>query len=99
MKSYKFVRPPSYWDAKAKAALRSAENEIVRLRTISERQSLMLATALKEKNELVVKASNEDVHYYVGQIQRLQLDLSAAHTQLNAVKTLAAQFFEALGVK
>lgn len=69
------------------------------LKRTSERQSAMLAQALKEKNDLSNKVTATDAEYYTSQIKRLQLDLSAAQTQLRAVRTLAKDFFEALGVK
>jgi hypothetical protein len=102
--SYEFVRPESYWHEKARQALREANVKILRLNQISQRQSAMLAQALKEKNDLLNKDKGYQCQYERGHresqelLKRTQLDLSAAQSQLRDIKTLATNFFRALGV-
>lgn len=73
--------------------------QLASLKATSELQSENLALALKEKNDLKKRVTSTDADYYVKQIKQLQLDLSGAQSQLRAVRTLAKDFFEALGVK
>lgn len=75
--------------------------EVSRLKRISERQSKMLAQALKEKNDLVNIATDkgyERSRYYEKQVAELQLQLSGALEELRELKKLARNFMKGLGV-
>jgi predicted nucleic acid-binding Zn-ribbon protein len=70
--------------------------EIARLKAISERQSAMLAQALKEKNDLLDRANNQNVEYYEGRIKSLQLDLSAVQQRYRDLRAAWRTFVQQL---
>jgi hypothetical protein len=72
--------------------------ELEILRKTSERQSEMLALALKEKNELLNKVTNVDRIMYTSAIDQLQSELSATRSELMEIKRAAANLFVKLGL-
>jgi hypothetical protein len=72
--------------------------ELEILRKTSERQSEMLALALKEKNELLNKVTNVDRIMYTSAIDQLQSELSATRSELMGIKRAAANLFVKLGL-
>ena len=79
---------------------RDLQAEIVRLKKISERQSAMLAQALKEKND------REDCRNYARErvdifknIEQLQGYLKLEQQELQGIKNAARKLIELLGIQ
>jgi hypothetical protein len=72
--------------------------ELEILRKTSERQSEMLALALKEKNYLLGKVTSVDKSYYTQKILTLRAELIVAQDKLRSIKDMARQLFTKLGL-
>jgi hypothetical protein len=72
--------------------------ELEILRKTSERQSEMLALALKEKNDLLGKVTYIDKSYYTDQIKYLRAEYLRVEDELRNMKDMARQLFTKLGL-